>query len=222
MPSATKMVVGVLRPEQQEGREQAGQQQADQHGQRQRRPELAELEVAADQRDDVARDAEEQRLAEAHDAREAPAQIEADGEQRQDQHVGGERDEVGALGQREGNGPTPRPAPRPRPRAARGRARPRASCRSAGTGIASSRHPPDRLRSAFLRIDHLVALDDVVTGLAGVDLALARCTCSSCSASCPAPSRRRRPGPCSILALSIAADTASRARSPLVALTAAS
>ena len=30
------------------------------------------------------------------------------------------------------------------------------------------------------------------------------------------------PGPCSILALSMAADTASRARSPLVALTAAS
>ena len=92
-----------LAAEQQEGREQAGQQQADQHGQRQHRPELAELEVAADQGDDVARDAEEQRLAEAHDAREAPAQIEADGEQRQDQHVGGERDEVGPLAEGKGN-----------------------------------------------------------------------------------------------------------------------
>ena len=85
MPSATKIAVGVLRPSSRKAANSECQQQAGQHGQRQHAPELAEVEVAADQRDDIARDAEEQRLAEAHDAREAPAQIEADGEHRQDQ-----------------------------------------------------------------------------------------------------------------------------------------
>jgi hypothetical protein len=55
---------------------------------------MAELEVPADERDDIAGDPEEQRLTEAHDARVAPAQVEADRQQRQDQHVGRQRDQL--------------------------------------------------------------------------------------------------------------------------------
>ena len=84
MPSATKIVVGVLRPSSRNGRERP-KQPANQHGERQRAPELAEIKVTANQGDNVAGDAKEQRLAEAHDAGKAPAQVEADGEHRQDQ-----------------------------------------------------------------------------------------------------------------------------------------
>ena len=90
-----------LPAQQQESRERRREHQADQHGERQGAPDLAELQVAADQRDDVAGHAEEQRLAEAHDPRVAPAQVEADRQHREDQDVGDQRDQLGAAGQRE-------------------------------------------------------------------------------------------------------------------------
>ena len=64
MPSATKIEVGVLRPSSRKAANSRGQKPADQHGQRQRAPELTEIKVATDQGDDVASGAEEQRLAE--------------------------------------------------------------------------------------------------------------------------------------------------------------
>jgi hypothetical protein len=63
---------------------------------------MAEVQIAADERHHIARNTEEQRLAEAHDSRVAPAQIETDRQHCQDQHVGHQRDELGPLGQYEG------------------------------------------------------------------------------------------------------------------------
>ena len=80
--------------EQQKAAEQQRKDKADQHSGRKHDQYRGDVEVARDQRDAVAGRAEEQGLAEAHDAGVAPHQVERQREQREDRHAGGEDRQV--------------------------------------------------------------------------------------------------------------------------------
>jgi hypothetical protein len=71
---------------------QEGQEQADQHRDREHHEQGPDPQVPSEQGNAVPRRSEEQRLAKAHDASEAPQQIEAQAEEREDQDAGDEDD----------------------------------------------------------------------------------------------------------------------------------
>ena len=112
MPSATKIEVGVRRPSSRKAANGRASSSPTSMASGSVPQSWLNSEVPADQRDNVAGDAEEQRLAEGHDAGEAPAQVEADREQREDQDVGRERHELGPRVSSEGRRDERRPAAR--------------------------------------------------------------------------------------------------------------
>src|SRR5579883_1354265 len=80
--------------EQQKAAEQERKQEADQDRRRDHHEDRGDVEVAREQRDAVTRRAEEQRLTEAHDPGIAPDQVEADGEEREDEHARDENRQI--------------------------------------------------------------------------------------------------------------------------------
>src|SRR5581483_2687138 len=83
---------GRVPAEEQEGGHDEREHQADAHGRRQHHEDRRDARVTSEQRHRVPGGPEEERLPEAHDAREAPDEVEAQGQQREDHHPRDEHD----------------------------------------------------------------------------------------------------------------------------------
>ena len=197
--------------QQQEAAEQERKRgEPDQRTGRQTTRDRGDVEVAREQRDAIAGRAEEQRLAEAHDAGIAPHQVERHREQREDHDAGGEHRQIILQHQRQDQrGNSTRPSTIGRT------LRPAAACphRCGASPAIRSRHrrrrrwpaspPPSAIRPSSAATSCSASALSIPWDRR--DRRCARrsrssrpwrppCTSSSCSGACPEPFRRARRG----------------------------